>query len=396
MLAYYSGRTLQAYRIQNDPDKSHRANPVSERPASSDNEMDALNESVLPMSESISNDVPLYQRILTTIAELDKDPRLAEELKILLGDLAKTDPLGALELCGQIKSPRAQENAINHLLSEWAKLDPVAALLWIETNATDLTRSMHKDQLMAAYKGYAEKNPQAAFLSALQLSETNIYEGRLKSHIMGQVIRTQVENGQIQEANQNIGQIEDPHLKNNLIIDLVDSWSKIAPTEAAAYLESLGPDATEDQRTALVRNWAALDPAAAADWLDALDPEDPALARGAREVIQEWSRYDLSASAEWLNSRPASPELDRAVAIYTYRAVQEDPAVAMTWAESVNNERTKNYLRRRVAAAWKEEDEIAFQSYLNNSSLSDGEKEKLKNANSWDSYWDQRRDWRGR
>jgi predicted phosphoadenosine phosphosulfate sulfurtransferase len=56
---------------------------------------------------------------------------------------------------------------------------------------------------------------------------------------------------------------------------------------------------------------------------------DPAIANSSAEIIREWTCYDLNAPAEWLNTLPASPELDRAVASYAFRVVEEDPENAM-------------------------------------------------------------------
>lgn len=97
-------------------------------------------------------------------------------------------------------------------------------------------------------------------------------------------------------------------------------------------------------------------------------------------IIREWARYDLAASAEWLNSQPSSPALDRAVMSYTYRAAQEDPGGAMTWAESINNDWMRTRMLQHVAASWKEEDQESFQSYIDNSEFDEDQKKQLHEA----------------
>ena len=388
-LAYYLGRNISSSK-----DGSPEIQPVAELESSSqdgdplannDNPSDTEKVPLASDMEAQMDPISLRENILKNIAGLASNPRLANELEEQLIELAAINPQAALELSGQITSPRFREQATNAVLQAWAKTDPLTALQWIEVNSSNLTRSVYNGQVTAAYRGFAEANPQAAFTQASQLSTANGYEKRLKSQILGQVVRSQAENGELLAAKQSIELVADPELRSELLSELVDVWAETAPEEAAAYVVSLGDEATNEQKTALARSWSRINPSAAAAWLDTLDPADPSISRAARYVIREWARYDLNASAEWLNSRPASPELDRAVASYTYHAVQEDPASAMAWAESVDSDRMKGYLQMRVAGAWREDDPAAFQTYLDSSDLSDERKEELIKANSWSS-----------
>ena len=321
--------------------------------------------------------------LLTALATSQNTPQSEAAIKALLTELAASNPKEALELAGQIESLRASEAAKIAILETWASTDPAAALAWAEAALVNEPSSMRNAQLTAIYRGYAQINAQAALQAAGQLSEATGAERRLKSRLMSEVIETQIENGELVAAKQSIELMDDGYIKSDLMREMIDEWATYDPQAAAEYVESLGPDADTRLKTTLIEEWAENDPAAAAAWLESLDPDDPARSRAAAEIIREWARYDLSASAEWLNTLPASPELDRAVASYTYRAVQEDPATAMTWAESVTNNRMKGYLQQRVAGAWKEEDPYGFQDYLDNSELSDEQKEKLLNSNAW-------------
>ena len=122
------------------------------------------------------------------------------------------------------------------------------------------------------------------------------------------------------------------------------------------------------------------DPAAAAAWLDNSDFEENTLSQASSAIIREWTRYDMAASAEWLNTQPASPALDRAVISYTYQAAQEDPANAITWAESIENDSMRNRMMQHVAGNWKAEDPEAFQTYLDSSEFDEKQLERLQNA----------------
>ncbi|MGB0416497.1 MAG: hypothetical protein ACPGKS_06590 [Coraliomargarita sp.] len=332
-----------------------------------------------PTSDTIRSELAV------ALAGPQNTPQAASQIRQLLSELAVTHPEEALALAGQIESLRAKEGAQLEILETWARTDPNAALAWAETALVQLPSSMRNAQLRAIYRGYAMLNPKAALQAASQLGDSTATERRLKSNLMGEVIETQIENGDLVAAKQSIELMENGDLKNDMLREMIDEWASYDPLAAAAYVESLGPDADNAIKMELVREWAEVNPAAAAAWLETLDQNDPTISRAASSIIREWARYDLTASAEWLNSLPASSELDRAVASYTFRAVQEDPATAMTWAESVTSDRMKGYLQQRVAGAWQETDPEGFQQYLDNSELSDKAKEKLLQSNSWES-----------
>ncbi len=319
------------------------------------------------------------------------DPNRSRLIRELLSQLAETEPVAALELASQIESLRDSERARISVLEVWGKNDPAAALAWANNALADEPGRARSSQLSAIYRGYAASNPEAAFQQALAISGDN----RLRNRLLDDVIEIQIESGGLQAAKLAVDLISDPNMQNNLRRELVDEWAQFDPEAAANYVLSLGEEADSRLKTELVSEWAESDPAAAAAWLSALPEDDPAIARASAEIVQEWTRYDLAASAEWLNSLPASPELDRAVISYTFRAAEEDPGTAMTWAESIDDDRRRTWMMERVAATWKEQDAEAFKSYLDGSELTAEQRktlEEAQNRGGWGGGGGRRRD----
>ncbi len=308
------------------------------------------------------------------------DPQRSGLIHALLRQLAETAPQEALELAGQIGSLRDTERVKTAILEVWAGSDPIAALAWARTALANEPMNLRGSQMRAIFRGYAQTNPQAAFQSAQAMDQSTQAATRLRAMLMEEVIQTQVRSGDLADAKLAIEQLGDGETKSDLLGEFVNEWASFDPVNAAAYVESLGDAATTRIKTTLVGEWAKNDPAAAAAWLGQLSEDDPAIARAASEIIREWTRYDLNASAEWLNSLPASPELDRAVASYTYRAAQEDPATAMSWAESISNDWMRTRLMQNVAGSWKSDDPESFEQYLESSGLDAEQQEKLRNA----------------
>ena len=316
------------------------------------------------------------------------DPNRARLIRELLGQLAETEPMAALELAAQIDSLRDSELARISVLEIWGKNDPAAALTWASQVLANEPGRVRSSQLSAIYRGYAANNPQAAFQQALAISDDN----RLRNRLLDDVIETQIENGGLQAAKLTVDLMNDPDIQNRLRRELVDEWAEFDPESAAQYVLSLGEDADSHLKSELTSEWAESDPAAAAAWLSSLPEDDPAIARASASIIQEWTRYDLTASAQWLNSLPPSPELDRAVISYTFRAAEEDPGTAMTWAESIEDDRRRTWMMERVAVTWKQQDSDSFKSYLDTSELNEEQRTKLENAkNSHGAPWGGRR-----
>jgi hypothetical protein len=306
------------------------------------------------------------------------DPNRARLINELLGQLAETEPMAALEMASQIESLRDSERARVSVLEVWGRNDPAAALAWASAALSGEPSLARSSQLTAIYRGYAASNPEAAFQQALSISD----DDRLRDRLLGVVIETQIESGGLEAAKLAVDLLSDPDTQNSMRRDLVDEWAQFDPVAAARYVLELGDEAPSNLKTTLISEWAESDPSAAAAWLSSLPEDDPAIARASASIIQEWTRYDLTASAEWLNSLPTSPELDRAVISYTFRAAEEDPGTAMTWAESIEDDRRRTWMMERVASTWKEQDATSFKTYLDSSELTSEQREKLENAES--------------
>ncbi len=319
------------------------------------------------------------------------DYRRGRMIRELLGQLAETAPREALAMAEEIGSLRETERARVAILEVWGRQDPLAALAWARRDLADEPLRTRSSQLLAIFRGYTATNPQAAFAAALNMPAENSGERRMQTQALEEILSEQIRNGGLLEAKLAVERLESGPTKDRLISELVDEWASYDPEGAAAYVESMGEGASADMKTALLSEWAENDPAAAALWLSAREVDEAVLGRASTAIIREWTRYDMTASAEWLNSLPDSPELDRAVMSYTYRAAQEDPANAMTWAESINNDWMRTRMMERVAGSWKTDDPDAFQSYLDSSDMSEEQKEKLMQAEDFHSG---RRWWR--
>ena len=319
------------------------------------------------------------------------DPRRSKEIRDLLEHLARSDPRAALELSDRITSLREAQRTRAQILEQWATHDPMTALAWATDALADVPTNLRNSQMLATLRGFAQTNPAGAFQYASALDDSTPSAMRLKERLLSEVIETQIRGGGLQDAQTTIALMPEGQSKNNLQRELVNEWAAFDPHSAAAYVQSLGDGAPSNLKTDLIAEWAKNDPPAAATWLNSLPEGDPVFAKASATITREWTLYDLAASSEWLNSLPASPELDRAVAAYTARASQEDPATAMSWAESINNDGLRTRMMQKVAGNWKSDAPAAFTAYLDDGDFSSKERKLLESAKAWPSN---RRDWK--
>ncbi len=316
----------------------------------------------------------------------------AETLNQLLQQMAQNDPKAALDFVSKIEGLRDQRNATNTVLESWARENPTAALEWYAANSADLTAVQRSDHIQSILRGYAETSPEGAIRYAQELGEGSATERRLKTSALETVFAQMISDGRVNQTFEALESLENDSMRSTLEVSIMRTWAEQEPSAAAAYLADLGENAPRNSHVALVRSWAEIDPDQAAAHVSVLGTDHPEFGRATATLIARWTNYDIGAPGEWLNSLPASPEVDRAVAIYSSRAAREDPEGAMSWASSIQNDRLRTNMMERVAGDWKEADPTAFDTYLNTSSFTEEQRERLTNA----SPGDERRGRRGR
>ncbi|WOO41403.1 hypothetical protein [Rubellicoccus peritrichatus] len=317
---------------------------------------------------------------LTFVSSFPPGAKRDEMVVSLLEKWAELDPLGAMDYLTNIESMRLRDDAAEAILEQWGRSNPVEAISWIDANADSMTGRVYSNRMLSVIAGYAEVDPQGAFNYSSSLPEDTSTQRNVKSRALGEVVRSLVESDQIGEAVSLISGMEPGNMQTEAFSEFIEEWARYDPTAAVEYLGMLGEDAAADAKQSLMRSWAEYDPVAAAEWLSTLPADDPEMGSLVNNLIGRWTRYDLEASAAWLNQIPPSPEIDRAVAIYTYRSAQEDPAGAMSWAESVTRDNIRDRLMTRVASEWKQQDPDGFQSYIETAEISDEQKTQLQEA----------------
>lgn len=297
----------------------------------------------------------------------------------LLERWGKIDPKNALTYAQNIESMELRTRGVGQVLEGWAQADPASAINWLNTNGTTLSSRMYGDYLGDIVEGYAASNPTGAFAYVQGLPETAVADRRIKRSALDDVIEVMVEQDKINEAIQLTAAMAEGNTRNDALSEIVDEWADRDPQAARAFVDTMKDDpAYAEMQRELMRSWADDDPAAAAEWLATIDADSENRANMTTSLVANWVRYDMEGAANWLNQQPQTPELDRAVGMFSMSAAQDDPAVALTWANSVSNQESRERLERMILPMLREQDNEAFEAYLAQSDYADDKKQQLR------------------
>ena len=318
--------------------------------------------------------------LLGEIEQLPVGGRRDRAMLNLIERVAMTDPETAIAYVAAIPSANLREEAYENAIEGWASATPSEAMEWVVAQKANLSLRDYGRWYVAALEGQAQSDLAGAF-NALAAADDTIADVRIREHAAEELVERVVAQGSVAEAQRYIDILPDGPERRHAYEELAGELGRYDPQAGLGLLAQFkGEPAYNEMQSDFVRNWASNDPAAAANWIDQNARGTEAYNRLVTSTVARWSRYDLAGAAEWVNNKEPSPELDRAVAMVTYRTASEDPAVAMTWAESIKNDGYRGRLMERVAGEWQARDPEAFEAYLSASELSDERKERLRNS----------------
>jgi hypothetical protein len=141
----------------------------------------------------------------------------------------------------------------------------------------------------------------------------------------------------------------------------------------------------QDLRGTIARRWVLSDGAAALAWLSSA-PKSPQTDFAVWISFEEWAQIDREAALAWMATRTTGeldPWLQPILQAYAKLLAADSPAEAIGWAEQIENDNTRRFRLIEIARAWREVDEAASEAWLQQSSLSEEDREKVR-APEWD------------
>jgi hypothetical protein len=257
------------------------------------------------------------------------------------------------------------DNGAGTIASEWAKLDPDAALAW----ANGLEGRDKSGAVTAALREIAAKDPQKAIQVAGTLTGDD--QARAYREIAGQYAASDYSAAKAWISTLPADQ------QAQAMSEAITSLAKQDPTKAAAELSSIPEGRERDRALGDVANaMSKTDPAAAVALVASSGGEraDNSL----REPIAAWVAQDSAAALSYINNSLSGDMKDTALASYVFSNTAADPSTLMSVAEGITDEGERsraisvNYMR------WSNEDKTAADEYIQSSSaLSDEQKQRI-------------------
>lgn len=263
------------------------------------------------------------------------------------------------------RGPGGGDGGAAVIATEWAKLDPDAALAW----ANGLEGRDKTGALNSVIREMAAADPAKAAQVAATLSGDD--QARAYGEIAGKWA------GKDFPAAEAWIRTLPAESRDRAMSEALGSLALSDPLGAAAKLDSLPEGRDRDRAVESIAGpWARKDPAGAAAWLTQQSLEDPEEA--IRPVISSWANQDSAAALSWIQSQPQGEMRDEATNTFIWSNRRGDPQQSIQLAESLADPRTRERSVGMAAMRWMQEDREAATDYIQQSTvLDDQAKQRL-------------------
>jgi len=313
-----------------------------------------------------------------------RDPSIdlgAVELELLERFWATHDPEAASEWAYGYTGLGYRVPAITTTFELWARVDPESTLRWIRAiSSGGVVRGPYVDTAEAALiRGwfYSGRPGLVDFIRDMGPSDER---QRSLGIYARQTIRRDGTAAVIRWAEALPDQ--DKRFKLDAFRQVASELAQAEPAAGVAWCEAHceGPFGAE-VRELVANRWAAKDGQSALRWLSSLPPgsERDAIVR---LTFRSWWRSDPEAAHAWLAAMGTdgiAPWFEPALNIVALALAWEDPHEAMRWAALIEDDAGRETVIINVARTWRNQDAAAADAWLEQSPLSEENREAVRN-----------------
>ena len=317
------------------------------------------------LADDDEDDCILFQEALAEVEKSVREPQQRMMFyTLLLGQWAETDGPAALAYSQEKlgKGSMFDMGVTSSVLSTWARNKPDAVWKWLETerkdDGSDRSRMM---AVSAVFAGIASNNLESA------ISRLGALDDQSRATAINGIAMSAQDEASRRRLIERSASLPTEQ-RNQIRQNAVGPWAMSNPEEAAAWVRSLPADEQKPVRESAAQMMLMSKPALAADFmLEGADEKDKP--RLYDRVVMQWAGQDARAAGEWLTKQSQGPELDGARRIFATVVAQSDPAAAMDWARSVQNEEQRSQSVGQVYQMWRGKDSKSADTALVGSGL---------------------------
>jgi hypothetical protein len=247
---------------------------------------------------------------------------------------ARQDSVAALEWAAALGDPALRTTSLNSVLGEMARLDPVAAVQAAapylqpasQAGASGEAAAADRDVARTLADVWGTSDPAAAarWIDTLPAGPAQVEAAGTLAAVWA--------TSDIEAAVAWTTTLSDAALKESMVTHLGTTWGAIEPDRALAWLDTLPPDISSQGIAGAFNSWAATDPIGLADWISQLpaSPRNDLARRSLGDVISD---QDPLAALE-LAAGISNPIQQKEVLATYYRQLhRSDTNAAIEWLQ---------------------------------------------------------------
>ncbi len=303
------------------------------------------------------------------LAEIEKTVREPQQkmmfCALLLGQWAETDGRAAMAYAQEKleKGSMLDMSVTPSVLGTWARSNPEEAWKWFNAgHSQDFGDRRQMLALNTIFTGMAASNLDTALARAASLDEQS------RSAALNGIASSAQDNASRQRIIDRSAGLP-PNQRAQVRQNIASLWAMSDPEGAVGWIRSLPADEQKPLRESAGQMMLMVNPGLGAEILleGAAEKDKPRLYD---RVAGQWAQQDVRAAGEWLTKQPQGPELDGARRSFAAVAAQRDPAAALDWARSVQDEQQRAASITQIYQVWRNRDSKAADAALNTSGLS--------------------------
>lgn len=273
------------------------------------------------------------------------------ETELLFQAWAKVDPLAALDYIDG--NPDMSRNR-GEVLEIWAVSDPAAAEKWAVAKHEGDGANPY---LASIVKGIATYDIDKAYQMTLSMPI-----GRERGPAIDAVAKALLMKG-TEAAFAFPDTIQDEHLKGSFVMMISQNLARRDPQAAADWVASMESGEVQDRASGQVAgSLARVDVAKAAEFVSSLQPS--AKANAAAATVPAMSANDIAGTAHWVSSLAGTPGYDKVVESFVWSCDNRAPEQSAAWIQGISDEGQQIRLYHRMLGEWQKRDSDAVRSWV--------------------------------
>jgi hypothetical protein len=303
----------------------------------------------------------------------------------LLEDTARTDPALALELARAAARDELERNIFaSGIARVWAARDPQATWQWLSTESGRWDVPCQTTVAAEVLEGVASSQPAQIAQWVEQRLSSGKRDDSASTDLSYEAVTALVNSGHLLLAQHALDQWSRGAARDQIggaTYALVAAASaKEAPQQTAAWVQTLPPSPGRAAGLlAVADSWAQLAPQPAIEWASTLGTAD-GREDAVKHVFDLWVVKDVEPAVRWLAAHEATPAADQMLFSWLMGSPLRTaaPAMALQWAQLINDPALRNDAMRQTFSAWARQDPRAADRFVSeNQTLTAEQKTQL-------------------